>query len=377
MFITEEQIKEIARLTTGQRDNPLWHQYRKNRITGSLFGKALRTARNIKRRNEPQLARHLTNDIFQEKTYGHFPAIQWGIDNEKNALERYEAETGYKVIETGLWLFPDGNLAASPDGLVADRKDPTVHIGIVEVKCPYRLKNEKPNEVRPWYYQLEYLDQNNKLRKSHDYYHQIQAQLVATKMDWCDFVVSSPYNLLIQRIYIDQQWKDQELVEISEFYLTYVSRDEDRKMHNWNGPPLDAPKMELEKILNCEKCGDNNEGSYRPAAYYLLVALACHLGRWVYHFQTLKPANLSWSKLVEKHFEEAKKNICKVCLVKLYNLKWQKSTFSEIHQGVFKLLKERDWNIPEEILQQAYDSYLSKMKLDSELRIHPCACVKF
>ncbi len=105
--------------------------------------------------------------------------------------------------------------------------------------------------------------------------------------------------------------------------------------------------------------------------------MGCHLCRCVYHFQTLKPANLSWRKLVEKHFDEAKKNICKVCLVKLYNLKWQKSAFSDIHNGEFKLLKESEWNIPEEMLQQVYDSYLSKMILDPELRIHRCACMKF
>ncbi len=41
MAISQERIRDIARVTIGQRNNPLWHEYRKNRFTASQFGKIL------------------------------------------------------------------------------------------------------------------------------------------------------------------------------------------------------------------------------------------------------------------------------------------------------------------------------------------------
>ena len=41
MAISQEHIREIERATVGQAQNPLWHEYRKNRLTGSQFGRAL------------------------------------------------------------------------------------------------------------------------------------------------------------------------------------------------------------------------------------------------------------------------------------------------------------------------------------------------
>ena len=41
MAISQEHIREIERVTVGQAQNPLWHEYRKNRLTASQFGRAL------------------------------------------------------------------------------------------------------------------------------------------------------------------------------------------------------------------------------------------------------------------------------------------------------------------------------------------------
>ena len=43
MELSQERIREIERATVGQRKNPLWHEYRKNRLTASEFGRALDT----------------------------------------------------------------------------------------------------------------------------------------------------------------------------------------------------------------------------------------------------------------------------------------------------------------------------------------------
>ena len=41
MAISPERIREIEQATLGQAQNPLWHEYRKNRLTASQFGRDL------------------------------------------------------------------------------------------------------------------------------------------------------------------------------------------------------------------------------------------------------------------------------------------------------------------------------------------------
>ena len=98
-------------------------------------------------------------------------AMQWGIDQEENAIAAYENETGNFVKGTGLIDHPVIKLSgASPDGLV--NLD-----GQIEVKCPSTathlntlLTKEIPVEHIP----------------------QITWQLACTRREWCDFVSYDP-----------------------------------------------------------------------------------------------------------------------------------------------------------------------------------------
>lgn len=98
-------------------------------------------------------------------------AMQWGIDQEENAIAAYENETGNFVKGTGLIDHPVIKLSgASPDGLI--NLD-----GQIEVKCPSTtthlntfLTKEVPAEYIP----------------------QITWQLACTRREWCDFVSYDP-----------------------------------------------------------------------------------------------------------------------------------------------------------------------------------------
>ena len=97
--------------------------------------------------------------------------MQWGIDQEENAIAVYENETGNFVKGTGLIDHPVIKLSgASPDGLVNLN-------GQIEVKCPSiathlntLLTKEIPVEHIP----------------------QITWQLACTRREWCDFVSYDP-----------------------------------------------------------------------------------------------------------------------------------------------------------------------------------------
>ena len=40
------------------------------------------------------------------------PAIEWGWKHEATAVAEYVQHSGNKVIPSGIWLFPEGDLAA-------------------------------------------------------------------------------------------------------------------------------------------------------------------------------------------------------------------------------------------------------------------------
>ena len=122
------------------------------------------------------------------------PAVEWGIKHEATALAEYEKHSGNKVIASGIWLFPEGDLAGSPDGIVVDPNDASKYLGLVEIKCPYKCAREHIRSGADWAKFLHYLDNSNRLISTHDYYHQIQGQLWATNLEWCDFIVYRTLN---------------------------------------------------------------------------------------------------------------------------------------------------------------------------------------
>jgi len=79
-------------------------------------------------------------------------------------------------------------LASSPDGLIGDNS-------IIEIKiCPFSIRDFTPKNAYKEN-KIKYLKQKgNKLvlKKSHDYYFQVQGQLHITQRKFCYFVVRTP-----------------------------------------------------------------------------------------------------------------------------------------------------------------------------------------
>ena len=125
MALTQERIQEIAKLTIGQRDNPLWHEYRKNRFTASQFGKIL-SAYEASSDDDWNLDFHkLESELLGNKPVVVVLPMVWGQNHENIAIRDYDNKNGMKMEATGIWIFPNGNFAASPDGLIYDDKEKT------------------------------------------------------------------------------------------------------------------------------------------------------------------------------------------------------------------------------------------------------------
>ncbi|KXJ24866.1 Exonuclease [Exaiptasia diaphana] len=124
--VSANVIEVVAELTMGQRDNSSWHLARRGRLTASNFGSVL----NCKRVTPSLLKR-----LLGEYDLSRVKAVQWGTNNEKEAINYFKTSTGLQVAETGLWLHESGVLGASPDGLIGN-------CHVLEVKCPYTERNE-------------------------------------------------------------------------------------------------------------------------------------------------------------------------------------------------------------------------------------------
>lgn len=153
---------------------PGWVAARRGLLTASRIGDALAV---LKTGKPSEARRKLMFELLAERMTGaavdHYvtPAMQWGIDNQADAIAEYEAITGELVGPEVFVLHPEIDwLGATPDGLVGSD-------GLIEVKCPTTPKHlswlvagKVPDEHQP----------------------QMLCQLACTRRQWVDFVSYDP-----------------------------------------------------------------------------------------------------------------------------------------------------------------------------------------
>ena len=163
---------------------------------------------------------------MSKKDLSNVLAVKYGISNESKAGERYAEymktsgnhvqvlACGVVISNTMPWL------AASPDQKVIDME---FGYGLVEIKCPFTLRNLTPEEAcaDPNFY-CHLVNGKPELKKDHPYYYQVQGQLGLTGLKWCDFVVFFQTGLIIQRIKFDELlWKSM-IDKLTKFYQQHV-----------------------------------------------------------------------------------------------------------------------------------------------------------
>lgn len=200
----------VKELTVGQRNNPVWQQFRKMRVTASNFGLVLRSIG----RNQYNQSLFTTLMGGYSLATASAASVQWGIDHEMTALSDYSQKTGNPVQQAGLYLCEKGWLGASPDGIVSESH-------IIEVKCPWSLRAGQSVFEAAMYRKDFYLtvdDQCNlHLKRNHTYYHQIQGTLHITGANICDLYVWTPTDSEIVRIEKDPGW----LINLSKLELFF------------------------------------------------------------------------------------------------------------------------------------------------------------
>lgn len=180
-----------------------WHQARLGKVTASRLADVLAT---IKTGEAAARANYRIELVAERLTGLRSPSftstsMQWGIDNEREAVAAYELETGRIVSDVGFIVHPEiTDSGASPDGLVGDD-------GLIEIKCP-----ETKTHVHTLLHK----------KVPAQYIPQIQWQMACTGRAWVDFVSFDPrmpdYLMLeIVRVERDQTLIDQYATEIKKF----------------------------------------------------------------------------------------------------------------------------------------------------------------
>jgi len=180
-----------------------WFNIRKGRVTGSSVGAILGVSPFVK---SWDVMRRMVRDWHgaPSEFTGNI-ATEWGTRNEAGALIEYEMISGNTVTPCAFYQYEEW-LGASPDGLVGDK-------GLVEIKCPFGIRNNKPPLFKTAKQQLHY-------------YAQMQVQMFVSGREWCDFYQWTPNGDSLERIELDTAFLSTVLPVLKRFFTDYLEQRE-------------------------------------------------------------------------------------------------------------------------------------------------------
>ena len=216
--VSPQQIRDIEQSTRDQSKNSFWFSVRRYRLTASSFGA-------VYHRLPATPPQSLVLQIIKDRKF-YSLATDWGKQQEPVAFDAY-VEFQKKSGHQGLFACQSGFmisesypfLGASPDGVIYD-PSVTNPFGLLEIKCPYAIRNKTPTEAgSSSSFFCELKDNKLRLKQSHYYYCQVQGQMAVSGRLWCDFVIYTPKDISIERINFDSDfWNKHLLPKLIDFY---------------------------------------------------------------------------------------------------------------------------------------------------------------
>ena len=165
-----------------QSESGDWHLERASRISASQ-AKKIHTAQKIS----------TCLEYFKKKKISH-PNLDYGIEHEETARNRYSEVTGYSVEKCGLIVSQTYNwLCGSPDGIVINAAGERL---LLEIKCPITCEGSRISV--PWV--------KNSQLKDQDYYCQVQILLYLCRAKKCHFLIWSSADYLLLEIPLDESY---------------------------------------------------------------------------------------------------------------------------------------------------------------------------
>ena len=150
----------------------------------------------------------LIKTLLEESSFDSMkvPALRWGLTHEDQARSDYIKEASvhhvnFTYSDSGLHVNPRfPHLGASPDGMINCK---CCGKGLIEIKCPYKYRNEHPCFVTDPKFYLNRENGETQLREDHEYFFQVQGQLAICDLTYCDFICWTTEGLHCERILYD------------------------------------------------------------------------------------------------------------------------------------------------------------------------------
>ncbi|XP_046143605.1 uncharacterized protein LOC114881203 [Osmia bicornis bicornis] len=191
--------------TCDQAKSEKWIAYCKKLLTASHFGKVCQLRKNTLRGNT------IKSIMYPQIQY--LRSLEYGRENEANALGQLETELGIQILPCGLFIdavVP--YLGATPDGLVDDDT-------IVEVKCPKSAKDLSPAEAIEQLPVMRRIFRDAEMNKIHHYYYQVQGQLHITNKQCALFCLWTKKGIKITKVQRDDRfWATEMEQKLKRFY---------------------------------------------------------------------------------------------------------------------------------------------------------------
>lgn len=197
LTVSDADIMALSEATSQQHMSDLWIKHRQYRITATKF-KAVMSY--MSPENKPR-SDYLIKSILGVGRNVQTAAMKHGISMEPHAADKYRQvmkaqHKQFKAVKTGLVLYkPHPYIAASPDLLIECKCHGK---GLCEIKCPYSNRHLTPNAETVLY--LENVNGTCRLKRSHEYFYQIQGQMGITGRNYCDFFVYTVHGYHCERI---------------------------------------------------------------------------------------------------------------------------------------------------------------------------------
>lgn len=196
----------MSTLTTPiEQRTPEWFAQRKGKITGSVAGAALGLNPYM---TPMQLIRRMVREYHGlESEFTGNIATEYGSLHEPLAQMEFVTKYGYAVHEVGFYVHPDyAWLGASPDGVFENSKGEEC---LLEIKCPFGLRNEPSPQFKP-------------LEEQPHYYAQVQIEMACTGVNQLYFYQWNQYADRLEIVTFNKAWFEDAIVRLFKFYELYL-----------------------------------------------------------------------------------------------------------------------------------------------------------
>lgn len=248
-------IQLVSEATKEQSASNSWYDYRKGRITASKLLKVAKKVREDGKVGEKNDS--LLKDIMGYRPPAYSPAIHWGQYNENVAIKEFfkckrSQHKNMKIHKCGVVLWNTNPIiAASPDALVSCS---CCGVRPLEVKNPFTHRDLSISQFASQPNSCLHITSSGeiKLKTNHDYYYQVQAQILVEHAEVGYFCLktASPYdNLHCEEIDFDPMLMAETIEKVQIFFKLVV-----------------APELLHGKLKNkMELTGSSSDGLVPPA----------------------------------------------------------------------------------------------------------------